>query len=77
MRVRYKTISAGAGGCVLPGAVRDEPDAYAQVLIEGGYAEAIDPLPVKEAAKEPDKEAPVAPKAPVRALAHKPYKKGK
>ena len=50
MRVRYKSISAGVGGCIHPGEVREVSDAYAQTLITGGYAEAVDPV---ELTKEP------------------------
>ena len=41
MKVRYKTLSAGPGGVIRVGEVRDVDDAIGKALISGGYAEAV------------------------------------
>jgi hypothetical protein len=42
MKVRFKTLSAGASGVIRPGDVVDVPVGEAELLIRHGYAEAVE-----------------------------------
>lgn len=42
MKVKFKTLSAGASGVIRPGDVVEVSDAEAKLLIDGGYAEAVE-----------------------------------
>jgi len=50
MRVRYKAAFAGPDTEVGVGEIRDEEAAFAQRLIDGGYAEKVDKVIAKETA---------------------------
>lgn len=54
MRVRMKTLAAGPDGVHYAGMVYDLPEFQAREYVEGGFAEAIDPLP--PAKNKPNKE---------------------
>jgi len=43
MKVRFLALSAGASGVIRPGDVVDVPDSEAEMLINRGYAEALEP----------------------------------
>ncbi len=56
MRVRMKTLYAGPAGVIHQGKEGDIPEAEAQALIAGGYADAVgmpEKVPVYEAAEIP------------------------
>ena len=42
MKVKLKTLSAGANGVIYPGDVVDVRESEAKLLIDGGYAEAVE-----------------------------------
>jgi len=57
MRVRMKTLYAGPSGVIHQGREGDIPEAEAQALIAGGYADAVgmpEKVPAYEAAEIPD-----------------------
>ena len=43
MRVRFKTISAGPRGAIFPGDLLDVSESEAKTLVDGGYAEYVEP----------------------------------
>lgn len=45
MRVKFKTLSAGASGIIRPGEVVDVSETEYKQLIDGGYAEAVEEPP--------------------------------
>ena len=56
MRVQMKTLYAGPSGVIHQGKEGDIPEAEAQALIAGGYADAVgmpEKVPVYEAAEIP------------------------
>ena len=56
MRVRMKTLYAGPAGVIHQGKEGDIPEAEAQALIAGGYADAVgmpEKVPAYEAAEIP------------------------
>lgn len=62
MKIKLRTLLAGPRGCVHPGTVIDWPEVEAQALIQGGYAEAVEPAmvgaaPVETATAEPPEAA--------------------
>lgn len=42
MKVKFKTLSAGASGIIRPGDVVEVSESEAKLLIDGGYAEAVE-----------------------------------
>ena len=52
MRVKFRTLSASALGVIQVGDIVDLNDSEAKLLIKGGYAEAVDEVPV-EAEEKP------------------------
>lgn len=54
MRVRFKTISAGPKGAIFPGDLLDVSESEAKMLVDGGYAEYVDPPKTEP---EPEKTA--------------------
>ena len=59
MRVKMKTIYAGASGTCQPDHIIDLPEAEAKGLVDGGYAVAVDQAPEDgEQAPEDGEQAP-------------------
>lgn len=50
MKVKFKTIDAGPAGVRQPGSVVEVSEAEGKALLEGGYAELVEPA--KKAKKE-------------------------
>ena len=44
MKVRFLALSAGASGVIRPGDVVDVSDSEGKLLIDGGYADAVEPV---------------------------------
>lgn len=42
MKVKFKTLSAGARGVIRPGDIVEVSESEGQLLIGGGYAEAVE-----------------------------------
>ena len=42
MRVKFKSLSAGASGIIRPGDVVEVSDSEGKLLIDRGYADAVD-----------------------------------
>ena len=61
MQVKFKTLSAGASGIIRPGDVVEVSDAEAKLLIDGGYAEAVE-KPVKKPETEAERDTAPEPK---------------
>lgn len=60
MRVKYLTLDAGPDGCHVPGSIADVSDEEAALLVDGKYAEYVDPPKKKgkeTAAKTPPETA--------------------
>lgn len=66
MRVRMRTVYAGASGCAGAGQVIDLPEAEARALMAGNYASAVETAeaPAPEAAITQPAETAVVPGAP-------------
>ena len=53
MRVKFKSLSAGASGVIRPGDVVDVSDSEGKLLVERGYADAVDkPDEIKQEPKK-------------------------
>ncbi len=53
MKVKFKTLSAGASGVIRPGDVVEVSESEAKLLIDGGYAGAVESAPEVKAETEP------------------------
>lgn len=60
MRIRMLTLAAGPWGSVQPGTELDLPRSEADMLIEGGYAVAVD-VPAEDATAGPAEDATAGP----------------
>jgi len=57
MKVKFKTLSAGASGIIRPGDVVEVSESEAKLLIDGGYAEAVESVkPEVKAETQPEPE---------------------
>lgn len=56
MQVKFKTLSAGASGIIRPGDVVEVSDSEGKLLIDRGYAEAVDKIVKPEIKAEPKNE---------------------
>jgi hypothetical protein len=53
MKVKFKTLSAGASGIIRPGDVVEVSDSEGKLLVERGYADAVDkPDEIKQEPKK-------------------------
>lgn len=69
MKIRMKTLMAGPGGVAFPGQIVDVPPETGRLLIEGGYAEAVERVrPAAGGRGDSEIEAATAPEAPEQAL---------
>jgi len=55
MRVKMRTLSANEERIVRVGEIVDFDEKTAMVLVKGGYADAVDPLPEKQTKKSTKK----------------------
>lgn len=61
MKVKFKTLSAGASGIIRPGDVVEVSESESKLLIDGGYAEAVESVK-PEVKTEPQPEPAPEPK---------------
>ena len=57
IKVRFLTVSAGAGGVIRPGDIVEVSESEARLLVNRGYAVEVEPA-VKEPKPEPEKKDP-------------------
>jgi hypothetical protein len=55
MRVKFKSLSAGASGIIRPGDVVEVSDSEGKLLIDRGYADAVDKPEIKAEPKNEPK----------------------